>query len=150
MKILTALLLVSLPAAARAGCMGGGDCMASGGHVVVLLYAALAVLGYWILQHAVKEAVNFVKRTGIALGMTLIVIGLLGVLCGVGSHISGGTRGGCPERGMMMRGCPEGRMGKMGEMPKPVEKMKAPEPAKVKASEPAKVKASEPVKKKVK
>ncbi|HBA60560.1 MAG TPA: hypothetical protein DCZ92_07035 [Elusimicrobia bacterium] len=88
MKILITMLLVSLPAAAQAGGMyGGGHKAMMGMHFATLLYAVIAALGYWVLQHSAKETAAFVKRTGIGLGMFLVVVGMLGVLCGVGSHV---------------------------------------------------------------
>ncbi len=130
MKTLIALVLVSLPAAAQAGGMyGAGQGHGGGGHAAAALYAALAVLGYWVLQHAAKEAAGYVKRTGIVLGMTLVVIGLLGFLCGVGHHAKRGMsrQCGCAGQGMMMRGGPEDKMGEMPAMP---EGMKVPGAAK--------------------
>lgn len=118
MKILIAVLLVSLAVAAQAGGMyGGGQLHGGGGHAASALYAALAALGYWVLQHAAKETAGFVKRTGVVLGMTLVIIGLLGVLCGVGSHIGKNMSRSClcPEQGMMMRGGPEGETPVMTE-----------------------------------
>jgi hypothetical protein len=91
MKILTALLIVAAPAAAQAMGMkcampGGGCGSGAGTHFAVGLYALLAALGYWVLQHSAKEAAGYVKRTGQALGWILAVVGLLGVLCGVAGH----------------------------------------------------------------
>ena len=85
---------MSLPAAAQAyGMSGGGH--GGCGYAGSVLFAALAVLGYWVLQHAGKETASYIKRTGIVLGITLLVIGLLGLLCGVGSHISQGMSRSC-------------------------------------------------------
>jgi hypothetical protein len=139
------MALVTLPAAAQAAGMRGG-CGDPGGipvHAVSALYAALAVLGYWVLQHASKETASYIKKTGLVLGMALVIIGLLGLLCGVGSHINKSMERsctGCPEEGLMMRGGPgmmmhgvmKGRMGEMPAMPLP-EGEKAPEPAAKKA-----------------
>ena len=50
-------------------------------------FALVAALGYWLLQHAAKETAVYVKRTGTALGMTLAVIGLLGVLARVAVQV---------------------------------------------------------------
>ena len=131
MRTVIAVLLVSLPAAAQAYDMsGGGHWHGGGGHAATVLYAALAALGYLIVQHAAKQTAAFVKRTGVVLGMTLVVIGLLGVLCGVGHHIKRGMSCRCCSgQEMLMRGGPEGKTGEMPAMP---EGMKAPESAKKK------------------
>jgi hypothetical protein len=145
MKTLIALFLVSLPAAAQAcgmaGKMGagmGGGMMGpmaghGGGHAATVLYAVLAALGYWVLQHAAKETANYVKKTGAILGMALVVIGLLGFLCGVGSHIRNSMPRSCTGQDMIMRDGQEMMMRGEGKMP---------------MQEPAK--ASEPVKKNIK
>ncbi len=143
MKMLITMFLVTLPAAAQAAGMRGG-CGHGGGHAAAALYAVLAVLGYWVAQHAAKETANCIKRTGAVVGMTLVVIGLLGLLCGVGSHIKkslarscscsgqgemmGGGQGMMRHggQGMMMQG---GQEGKMGEMPEMSEGKKAPDSA---------------------
>ncbi|MDO8805896.1 MAG: hypothetical protein Q7R35_15865 [Elusimicrobiota bacterium] len=113
MKILISLFLVSLPAAAQACGMSGGVGQGGGqgcggGHAAVAVYAALAVLGYWILQHAAKETATYVKRAGVTVGMTLVVISLFGFLCGVRAHIKTATAPDCSE---MMRNA-------QGEMPR--------------------------------
>jgi len=98
MKALFALILVALPAGAQAMGMHGamrGGCSGGGAHAAVALYALLAALGYWVLQHAGKETQNYIKRTGVALGMTLVIISLLGMLCGVGSHVKSGMKQSC-------------------------------------------------------
>ena len=110
MKILIAMLLASLPAAAQAYGMempGGDQCGSAGVHAATALYAVLAILGYWVLQHSAKETLKYVKRSGTILGMTLVVIGLLGFLCGVRSHIKRSTSPYCATEGQMMRGMPE-------------------------------------------
>ncbi|HNW43625.1 MAG TPA: hypothetical protein PKI19_03920 [Elusimicrobiales bacterium] len=116
MKALTVLFLTALPAGAQAGYMGGMRGMGGGmggapgcTHGAVALYALLAALGYWVLQHAGKQEKNHIKWTGSILGMALAVIGLLGVLCGVGSHVKSAMHRSCncQEQGMQMRGnCP--------------------------------------------
>ncbi len=131
MKILIAVLLTAVPAAAQAmgmhgGMRGGmhGCCSGAGVHMAVALYALMAVIGYWVLQHSSKETANYVKKTGQVLGWSIIVIGLLGIICGLGSHarkncrcsggemmISGERTGNgpmmhpdCPMKGEMMKG----------------------------------------------
>ncbi|MBI4801561.1 MAG: hypothetical protein HY796_03455 [Elusimicrobia bacterium] len=113
MKRLTAVFLMSLPASAHAMSMrgGAGNCdSAIGGLMAAALYAAVAALGYWTLQHADKEAHNCVRRTGMTVGGLLVVVGLLGFLCGVAGHVrtaaSSKTCGGG-----------HGYAGMMGEMP---------------------------------
>ena len=130
MKILIALLFASLPAAAQAAGMYGCNCGRGhgmiGAHIATVLYAALAALGYRVLQHAAKETAAYVKRTGVVVGMTLVVIGLLGVLCGVGNHIKTGmSRCSCPEHAGMTQ-----QEGKLCDMPATPEVTKAPAHAK--------------------
>jgi len=115
MKILIAVLLVAAPAAAQAmGMHGGmqGCCSGAGAHLAVGLYALLAALGYWVLQHSAKEIANYVTRTGQALGWALIVIGLLGILCGVVNHAKGMCNKGCRCSGAEMM-----EPDKVGNMP---------------------------------
>jgi hypothetical protein len=130
MKILIGLFLLGLPAAAQAGGMGG--CGHGCGHAATGLYAVLAALGYWVFQHASKETGCCVKPTGSVVGMALVIIGLLGLLCGVGSHVKGAMHRQCSGEGMGMHEKMEGGMGmdKMGGMQGMPEKMKAPEAAK--------------------
>ena len=135
MKLLTALLLLAAPAAAQAmemgmrgGMHGGGGMM--GTHLAVVLYALLAALGYLVLQHSAKQAANYVKRAGQTLGWAFIVIGLLGILCGVANHAKMGMRKSCRCSGAEMM-----EPGKQGDMmpmmhpdkPMPAEMMKKPE-----------------------
>ncbi len=115
-KSLMAISLLSLPAAAQAmggyggGCGGGHKCC---GHLAIFIYAVLAVLGYWVLQRADKENGALVKKTGSVIAWVLMIVGLLGVLCGVGSHIKGSMPdkcgGNCPSE---MVGNGPGREGK--------------------------------------
>lgn len=110
MKILIAMVAVFLPAAAQAcGMMmpGGDQCSNAGIHAATALYSVLAILGYWVLQHAAKETAKYVKRAGTIVGMTLVVVGLFGFLCGVRSHIKRSTSPYCATEGQMMRGMPE-------------------------------------------
>jgi hypothetical protein len=111
MKSLMTICLLSLPAAAQAMGMRGGEC--GGGpkycvHLAIAIYSVLAVLGYWVLQRADKESGGLVKRTGRVIAWVLIIVGLLGVLCGVGAHIKSSMPecgGNCP--GKMMGNGPE-------------------------------------------
>ena len=71
----------------------------------IVLFALLAAVGYWVLQHAAsnKEAEVYVKRTGQAVGWALLAISLLGVaFCAAGAC--------CRGRGPEM-----GRPGMMGQ-----------------------------------
>ncbi len=99
MKILIAILAFAAPASAQG--MGMHGAMGHGGgvgmHMAVVLYAVLAALGYWVLQHAAKETTNCVKRAGGLVGWALIVIGLLGVVCGVVHHSGMGRRCSCAQ-----------------------------------------------------
>ncbi|OGS10923.1 MAG: hypothetical protein A2234_03550 [Elusimicrobia bacterium RIFOXYA2_FULL_58_8] len=97
MKALFALVLIALPVGAQAMGMHGKMCGCAGGgaHAAVALYALLAALGYWVLQHAGKETQAYVKRTGVLVGMTLVIVSLLGVLCGAAKHAKSGMRQAC-------------------------------------------------------
>jgi hypothetical protein len=92
MKLFITALLVALPAAAQAIGMHGGEghggASPIGMHLVTVLYAGVAALGYWVLQHADKDTRSLVKKTGHVVAWTLIVLGLLGFLCGIGAHIT--------------------------------------------------------------
>ena len=121
MKILITLLFVALPAAAQAyagygpGPGGPGGCAHGGcGFGPFLICAVIAALGYWVLQHAGKETPNYVKRTGVTVGMALVVIGLLGLMCTLGSHIKKSL----PCRSYDMHGMMQhGQGGGQGEAP---------------------------------
>ena len=117
MKRIVTILLVSLPAGAQAMGMHGntGGCAPTDSvHLAVGLYALLAALGYWVLQHAAKETANYSKRAGQLVGWVLIAAGLAGLLCGVAAHA---RKAGCSnqcgwqDRMMMHR---EGMPGMMG------------------------------------
>jgi len=92
MKILTAISAAA-PASAQGMMMHGGMMrggMAHGGGTALLLavalYAVLASLGYWVLQHSAKETAAQVKRAGTLVGWALIALGLLGAVCGIANH----------------------------------------------------------------
>ncbi len=120
-KIILTALLLSLPIGAQAMGMygyGGRYAPGAGVHMTTVLYALLAALGYWVLQHAAKETVNYSKRAGQAVGWTLIVAGLSGMLCGLAAHVRSAT---CPAPGMgrmMMQrgGMPGGMLVEMEEI----------------------------------
>jgi len=119
--ILTALL-VSLPIGAQAMGMygyGGRYAPGAGVHMTTVLYALLAALGYWVLQHAAKETVNYSKRAGQVVGWTLITAGLAGMLCGLTAHVRSATCPARPGMGRMMMpggGMPGGMMVEMEEI----------------------------------
>lgn len=122
MKKILAILLVSLPAGAQAMGMHGnmrGCPPAAGMHLAVGLYAVLAALGYWVLQHAAKETANYAKRAGQLVGWVLIVAGLAGLLCGVAAHAR--MAGGCHKCGGQGQMMTEG--GNMPGMPENMEVM---------------------------
>ena len=103
-KIL-AVLLVSLPAGAQAMGMHGnmrGFPPEASVHLGVGLYAVLAALGYWVLQHAAKETANYSKRAGQLVGWVLIVAGLAGLLCGIAAHAKMAGCHKCEGPGQMM------------------------------------------------
>jgi hypothetical protein len=89
MKVLAALSLTAVPVSAYAGQWPHAYSHAAmhSGHIFVVLYAVLAVLGYWVTQHSVKETAVCVKRTGAVVGMALVVVGLLGMLCALLAHV---------------------------------------------------------------
>ncbi|MBI5744510.1 MAG: hypothetical protein HY952_08175 [Elusimicrobia bacterium] len=94
MKKLIAFLMVIMPAGAQAMEMGHGMGMMRGPHPMgvhftVLLYGILAALGYFVLQHAVafKEPPKCFMVMGRLTGMVLIIVGLLGIFCGVAAHV---------------------------------------------------------------
>lgn len=130
MKKTLTVLLLSLPAGVQAMGMHGnmGGCApAASGHLAVGLYALLAALGYWVLQHAAKETAKYSKRAGQLVGWVLIASGLAGLLCGVAAHakMAGGHKCGGPDRMTMQREGQPRMMGMegMGDM-KPAQDMK--------------------------
>lgn len=109
MKKILAVLLLSLPAGAQAMGMRGmmrGGAPEAGVHLAIGLYAVLAALGYWVLQHAAKETANYAKRAGQLVGWALIAAGLAGLLCGVAAHarMAGCCRNKCEQPQQMMMG----------------------------------------------
>jgi len=107
-----AALLFSMPAGAQAmGMHGYGNpyAPALGIHLAAALYAVLAALGYFVLQHAVKETPKCAKFAGRLVGWVLIVAGLGGLLCGVANHarMAGCHKCGGPGLMMQREGMPE-------------------------------------------
>jgi hypothetical protein len=122
MKLFIAVLLVAVPAAAQAmGMHGKGGYAGSSSasmHLVTVLYALVAALGYWVLQHADKDTRGLVKKTGHVVAWTLIVLGLMGFLCGIGAHVTQSAAkcsGKCPSE--MMEG---GQAGGGGQQAQPM------------------------------
>ncbi|MDA8130267.1 MAG: hypothetical protein M0011_02060 [Elusimicrobia bacterium] len=104
MKKLTALLLLGLPAGGWAMGMGWGGGgyhwgypPPAAGHFAAVLYGLLAALGYWVLQHGAKQEKKCAMYGGHIVGWVLIVVGLLGLLCGAMSHARRSYRC-CDER----------------------------------------------------
>jgi hypothetical protein len=131
MKLFIAVLLVAVPVAAQAmGMHGRGGGMGGGGsqlglHAATFLYALVAALGYWVLQHADKDTRGLVRKTGQVVAWVLIVLGLMGLLCGIGAHVvkSAAKCGGrCPsgmmEGGQGMQGGGGGMQGQPAQMEK--------------------------------
>ena len=87
-------------------------------HMAVGLYALLAALGYWIMQHSAKETANCVKRAGQILSWTFIVIGMMGILCGVASHVKNMCHKSCRCGAEMME---QREMGEVGDMERNIE-----------------------------
>ncbi len=87
--------------------------------VSIVLFALLAAIGYWVLQHAAgnKEAEVYVKRTGQTVGWALLVISLLGVAFSVAAP-RGRFGGRCGDR-MENRGGQQGNMGPGAMMGQP-------------------------------
>jgi len=96
-KLAILALLAALPAAANAMGMG---CGMHGGmhggmrpphpmglHLALMLYALMAALGYWVLRHAAAETAKSVRVAGKTVAWFLMVFGLAGMLCALGSHI---------------------------------------------------------------
>lgn len=87
MRMIAILLLAAAPASAQGMWMQSAAVQPVGSHLATALYGALAALGYWVLRSAAKEGAAYVKRAGQAIAWFLIVIGLLGVLCGASMHV---------------------------------------------------------------
>ena len=127
MKVFITVLLVALPAAAQAMGMHGGRAGAAHGcgHLAIFLYAVVAALGYWVLQHADKDTRGLIKKTGHVVAWTLIVLGLMGFLCGIGAHVTNAVSkcgGKCPYG--MMAGDQAGGGGWQQAQPAQMEKAK--------------------------
>ena len=111
MKKLTALLLLGLPAGGWAmgmGWGGGGYHMGyqnpASGHLYAVLYGALAALGYWVLQHGARQEKKCAMWGGHITGWALIIVGILGLLCGAMNHGRRNARccGSAPEWNMQV------------------------------------------------
>jgi len=94
MKMILAALTMFVPgvvsACERCAMMGGaamghGGCATGCGHLALVLMAAMAALGYWVLHQSSKDS-GSVRRAGQVAGWVLLVVGLLGVLCGAAGH----------------------------------------------------------------
>lgn len=87
--------------------------------VTIVLFALLAAVGYWVLQHAAKEkeAEVYIKRTGQVVGWALLLISLLGVAFSVAAP-RGRFGGKCGDR-MENRGGQPGNMGPGAMMGQP-------------------------------
>lgn len=124
MKELLTMLALASPAAAQPMGMpaGPGACEPMLGTLMTAAsYALVAAVGYWVLQHADKETHNCVKRTGVTVGALLIILGLLGFICGLANHIrmaaapsscggGGGHAGMTGNRPLLPPGPPPGMM----------------------------------------
>lgn len=94
-KLMIIALLAALPAAAQAMGMGYGmhggmmnrPPHPMGLHLALMLYALMAALGYWVLRHAAAETAKSVRVAGKTVAWFLLVFGLAGMLCALGSHI---------------------------------------------------------------
>lgn len=92
-KLAIIALLAALPAAAHAMGMGYGmhggmrPPHPMGLHLALALYALMAALGYWVLRHAAAETVKSVRVAGKTVAWFLLVFGLAGMLCALGSHV---------------------------------------------------------------
>ena len=89
MMRLAMAVLILFPAGASA-CEGGHACDA----LAVSLMAAVAGLGVWVLRSAEKDSGSS-KRAGQAVGWALVVVGLLGFLCGAVNHALKGRSRSC-------------------------------------------------------
>jgi len=89
--ILTALVLCPAAAsacesmAAMSGASGGCATKHGCGAMSLVLMAAVAALGVWVLRSVEKDGLA-VRRTGQVVGWTLAVVGLGGFLCGAASY----------------------------------------------------------------
>ncbi|MBI4425532.1 MAG: hypothetical protein HY554_17505 [Elusimicrobia bacterium] len=67
---------------------GAQACASHGGMVGAALLAAVAALGWWVLQQAAKDS-GWLKRVGLTIGGLLAAGGVLGFLCGAACHAFG-------------------------------------------------------------
>jgi len=140
-KTLLTVLLTCWPAAAQAVCMTGtgGCCMPHhGGLALGFLFAALAALGYGVLQHADRQNGSLVKRAGLTVGLILILLGLAGLLCAVAGHIKASCHKCCVGHGpseAMMAPAPGGDVNELPAGHPPVGGMMRPESGKKKGVE---------------
>lgn len=90
MRMIAPFALTLLSQAAAACPMGGGPGMGPGSHAGGMaggvLMGAVAVLGWWLLTKADKEAARAVKWSGRAIAWVLMLGGLSGFLCASLSH----------------------------------------------------------------
>jgi len=84
-NLLRAAAIIAAPQAVSA--CGTAACAHPGGWgVSTALMGAVSALGFWVLKQAGKDK-NAVGIAGRVTGWTLLVVGLLGFLCGSSYHI---------------------------------------------------------------
>ena len=94
MKWMLTSLVLAAPRLALAACdhaHAAGECAhggCGGGHVGIVLMAVVAALGYWVVQHSQKDS-GAIRWGGRVVGWVLLVMGLLGFVCGSMSHMKG-------------------------------------------------------------
>ena len=104
MKWIVTGFMLAGPSVAFAGYGHGvGGCLygPGSGHLAAVLLAGVAALGYWVLRQSEKD-VKIVRWAGQTVGWVLLVVGLLGFLCGSWSHIKSAASG--------TRYCPHGEV----------------------------------------